>query len=102
VISALATGDIDGDKNTDVAALDSDGTLRLFLGDGKGGFVEEQSSEVPSLGAGCRGYHLRLVDLNADSRDEIIAAFASEPMVMSGQMGCAGNGRLQVWSPSVP
>ncbi|NOT57728.1 MAG: VCBS repeat-containing protein [Deltaproteobacteria bacterium] len=101
VISALAAGDIDGDKNTDITALDSDGLLRLFLGDGKGGFVEEQSAEVPSLGAGCRGYHLRLVDLNADSRAEIIASFASEPVVLSGQMGCAGNGRLQVWSPSV-
>ena len=101
VISALAAGDIDGDKNTDIAALDSDGGLRLFLGNGKGGFVEEQSPEVQPLGAGCRGYHLRLVDLNADTRDEIVAAFASEPVIMSGQMGCAGNGRLQVWTSSV-
>ena len=102
VTSALAAGDIDGDKNTDVAALDSDGMLRLFLGDGKGGFVEEQSAEVQPLGAGCRGYHLRLVDLNADTRTEIVASFASEPVIMSGQMGCSGNGRLQVWTPSVP
>ncbi len=102
VISALAAGDIDGDTHTDVAALDSDGTLRLFLGDGKGGFMEEQSAEVQALGAGCRGYHVRLVDLNADSRAEIIAAFASEPVVISGQMGCPDNGRLQVWTPSAP
>ena len=101
VISALAVGDIDGDKNTDIAALDSDGGLRLFLGDGKGSFVEEQSPEVQPLGAGCRGYHLRLVDLNADARDEIVASFASEPVIMSGQMGCSGSGRLQVWTPSV-
>jgi hypothetical protein len=70
VISALAAGDIDGDTNTDVAALDSDGMLRLFLGDGQGRFAEEQSSEVQPLGTGCRGYHVRLVDLNADRRDE--------------------------------
>lgn len=101
VTSALAAGDIDGDKNTDIAALDSDGGLRLFLGDGKGGFVEEQSPEAPPFGAGCRGYHLRLVDLNADTRDEIVAAFASEPVIVSGQMGCSGNGRLQVWTSSL-
>jgi hypothetical protein len=101
VISALTVGDVDGDKNKDVAALDSDGMLRMFLGDGKGGFREEQSSEVEPLGTGCRGYHLRLVDLNADARDEIVASFASEPEVLSGQPGCAGNGRLQVWTSSL-
>lgn len=101
VISALAAGDVDGDRNTDIAALDSDGGLRLFLGDGKGSFVEEQSPETQPLGAGCRGYHLRLVDLNADTRAEIVASFASEPVIMSAQPGCTGNGRLQVWTPVV-
>jgi FG-GAP-like repeat len=96
---SIATGDVDGDGHRDVAALDDTGTLRLFLGDGAGGFAAERSPEVQPLGAGCRGYFISLTDVNRDGRDEIVAAFASESSPLSGEPGCPHDGRLQVWSP---
>ena len=99
ITHALAAGDADGDGHADLAAADDTGTVRLFLGDGAGRFALEQSPEMQPLGEGCRGYHVQLVDLNGDKRDEIVAAFASEVSPMSGEPGCPNDGRLQAWSP---
>jgi hypothetical protein len=95
---ALAAGDADGDGHKDLAALDDRGALRLFLGDGKGGFAVEDTAELQALGAGCRGYHVQLADLNGDGRDEVLAAFASETSPLSGEPGCPDGGRLQAWT----
>ncbi|MFO1351563.1 MAG: VCBS repeat-containing protein [Gammaproteobacteria bacterium] len=51
-IYALAAGDVDGDGKPDLAALDDAGAIRLFLGDGKGGFDQEQTPRIAAARSG--------------------------------------------------
>jgi hypothetical protein len=102
-ITALAVGELDGDGHRDLAALTGDGEVRLFLGDGHGFFVRE-TEELTATEAGCEGFGLRLVDLDADGRDEMIASFAGEPTGFPGipglsAPGCSGQGSLRAWKP---
>ena len=83
-------------------ALSGDGDVWVFLGDGQGFLAREVSPELPEAEKGCKGYHVRLVDLDADGRDEIIAAFAGEsggiedvPDLYSP--GCNREGSLRAW-----
>ncbi len=101
----LAAGDLDGDGHLDLAALQDDGDVDLFLGQPGGGFSLELSPELNDEGvdrAGCSGYHAVLTDLNGDGRDEIVAGFAGEPG--SEQFGraaakyCSTRGSLEAWS----
>jgi FG-GAP-like repeat len=97
---ALAAGDVDGDGHRDLAALDDSGGVRLFLGDGSGGFARQRTTEVQSIGTGCRGYHVALVDLNHDGRDEVLASFAGEASAAGGESGCPNGGGLRAWTPT--
>lgn len=100
--TAVASGDVDGDGHFDVVALTGEGEVLLFLGDGEGFFKREISPELPPSQEGCRGYGLKLVDLDGDAKDEVIAAFAGESVGYPGipryhQPGCARGGSLRVW-----
>lgn len=86
---SVAAGDLDGDGAQDVAVGAADGTLRLFLGDGNGGFVSEASPELAVRAEGCRIYGLQAVDLDGEGRDELIVGAAGD--------GCRGGGSLRVW-----
>jgi len=95
----LATGDLDGDGSLDLVGLTGNGDLWVFLGDGKGGFLREQSP--PKGDTGCRGYFARITDLDGDGKDELIAAFAGEDTA-SGKLGggeptCPAGGSLHAW-----
>jgi hypothetical protein len=100
-IFAVATGDVDGDRRTDVAALTGGGALWLFLGDGRGGFVRDTGDD-PML-PGCAGYHLELADLTGDGRAEVMAGFAGEgqglPGLTTPVATCTSQGALRVWQP---
>lgn len=101
-IYSLATGDLDGDGHLDLATISGDAEVWVFLGDGEGFFVREESPEMPPAAAGCHGYALRLADVDADGRDEMIAGFAGEESGLPGiaamhQPGCARGGSLRVW-----
>ena len=101
-IYSLATGDLDGDGHLDLATISGDAEVWVFLGDGKGFFVREESPEMPPPAAGCHGYALRLADVDADGRDEMIAGFAGEESGLPGiaglhQPGCPRGGSLRVW-----
>lgn len=88
-VTALAFGDLKGDGNPDLVALDRSGRVLLFPGDGNAGFTFEISSGVAESGVGCRGYQVRLADLDRDGQDEVIAGFAGD--------GCEGGGSLRAW-----
>lgn len=89
-VTALGTGDLDGDGRADLVASTATGDVRVFLGDGEGGFHREEAGPVEEP-SGCRGYHVRLADLDSDGRDEIVASFAGD--------SCPGAGSLRVWKP---
>ena len=96
---SLAGGDLDGDGNRDLVASSEQGKVLILLGDGKGGFAREESPELdpPDL---CRGYGLKLADLDGDRRDEIVAGFAGETgtlLEFLGEAKCESGGALRVW-----
>ncbi len=105
---ALAAGDVDGDKLTDLVGLTGDGQVTIFLGESQGFLAR---AEIPAGGAaatepGCRGYDVHLTDLDKDGRDEIVADFAGEQD--TGQIlrslgtegskaACPTEGAIRVW-----
>jgi hypothetical protein len=95
-VYALATGDLDGDRNRDLVALSGDGEVIVFLGDGRGGFTRERKPPPPWPGI-CRGVHVALRDLDGDGRDEIVAAFAEERSDTTGIERCPNGGGLTAW-----
>jgi hypothetical protein len=95
-IFALDGGDLDGDGRTDLAALTGDGEVWVFLGRPGGAFLREASSELPAP-TGCRGYDVKLADLDGDGRDELVAAFAGEASALFAPDKCRHGGSLQAW-----
>ncbi|MEM8962085.1 MAG: VCBS repeat-containing protein [Acidobacteriota bacterium] len=91
LVHGMATGDLDADGALDLVVGTRDGRLLVYRGDGEGFLVAEESPETDPVFEACRGYGVRLIDLDGDKRDEIVANFASEE--------CAGGrgGALKVW-----
>jgi hypothetical protein len=98
MVTAAATGDLDGDGRPDLAALTGDGRTLLFRGGPGGGFVRELSPELPDERR-CRGYDVALADLDGDGSDELVEAFAGEPSPMFDPSICPDEGGLEVWKP---
>ncbi len=94
-VSALAVGDLDGDGAADLGALDVEGSLRLFRNDGRGQLHAVLALPAPAWRSGCGGTHLRLTDLDADGRAEIVAAFAGE--AEGSPARCSSGGGLTAW-----
>ena len=95
-IYALDNDDVNGDGVQDLVALTGDGETWLFVGDGAGAFARQKVENGATTADGCRGYHVELVDIDDDDRDEIIAAFAGEPSIVDANE-CRSRGRLTVW-----
>jgi len=96
-VFSLAVGDLDGDGARDLVALTGNGGSWIFLGDGKGWFVREDSTPVTAGDSECRGYHVALADLDGDGKDELVASFAGEGVSPTGVPQCASGGSLRVW-----
>ena len=101
-VYAVETGDIDGDGAIDIVAVTGDAEVWALLGDGNGSFVREEVNESPAVTRGCRGYGLRLEDLDGDGGDEIVVSFAGEQTGFPGiegmsSPGCERQGSLRAW-----
>ena len=97
-LSALAAGDLDGDRRLDLVATDYDGHLALFLGTGDGGFTSEDSPEAQQPRGLCRGYGLKALDLDRDGRAEIVATYAGESHPLYDPLRCLKGGGVAAWS----
>ncbi len=97
-LSALDAGDVDGDKLQDLVATDQDGYFFLFLGDGKGGFSLEESPEAQQPRGPCRGYGLKVADIDRDGRAEIVASYAGEANALYDPRRCPGKGGVAAWT----
>jgi hypothetical protein len=97
-LTALEAGDLDGDKAADLVATDHDGFLLLFLGDGKGGFSLEASPEAQQPRGPCRGYGLKMADIDRDGRQEIVASYAGEADAIFDPHRCPGQGGMAAWT----
>ena len=95
-VFAVAGGDFNGDGSRDLIALTGEGRVWVFQGRGDAGMVRLDVPELAEAGQGCRGYHARLVDLDGDGADEIVAGFAGESDASSDQ-DCASGGALKAW-----
>jgi hypothetical protein len=96
---ALDSGDLDADGHRDFVATTDAGAVMVFLGDGKGGFTREDSAEMGAPD-GCRGYAVRLADLDGDGASEVVASFAGETgetEKLLGVAGCPSQGALRAW-----
>jgi len=96
-LTTLATGDLDGDRRTDLVALTGEGRVWIFLADGKGGLAREDSPEVEPTKTACSGYRVAVADLDGDGRAEVIAAFSGESSALFAPDQCTEGGSLWVW-----
>ncbi len=75
VFFRLATGDVDGDGDTDLVASRRGGGLEVFLQTPDGQFYRETGDELEATG---RVFDVQLIDLDGDGRDDIVAGCVPE------------------------
>jgi hypothetical protein len=98
-LTALDSGDLDGDGNLDLAALTGEGRTWVLLGKGDGAFLREETPEIPQAAGGCRGYDLEIADLDGEPGEEMVTEFAGEPSAMFAPDQCVDEGEMAAWKP---
>jgi hypothetical protein len=103
-VTAITTGDVDGDGRLDVVALTGAGDRWILLGTGNGTFVREKSTELAAAEPECQGYGAGVLKL-ADNRSIVIMGFAGEPgseQIFDQNVikNCPSGGSLEAWTPA--
>ncbi|HKI01289.1 MAG TPA: VCBS repeat-containing protein [Thermoanaerobaculia bacterium] len=98
-LTALDSGDLDGDGKLDLVALTGEGQTWVLLGKGDGSFDREETPEIPlpAVGGGCRGYDVKIADLDGEPGGEIVMTFAGEPSALFAPNLCVDEGRILAW-----
>jgi len=97
-LTAIDSGDLDGDGKLDLAAVTGDGELWTFLGKGDGSFLRaKEPPEVAAPASGCRGFDVRIADLDGVPGAELVAEFAGEASANYIVLPCKSEGRLVAW-----
>ncbi len=94
---AVATGDIDGDKRPDIAAITDKGEIQIFMNRGPGSFTQEK--QPPVFPGSCRGSSIALTDLDGDGRAELVASFGDEDCPSEGGIGAWKASVVKSWFP---
>ena len=101
-VTALTTGDVDGDGQLDVVALTGTGDRWILLGARDGGFVREESPELAPREPRCAGYEAAVTRLGGGGPTLVILAFAGEPgseQIFPGmEKSCPSGGSFEVWA----
>jgi hypothetical protein len=101
-LQLLAAGDVNGDGNTDLIVLPTNGGsnlsgLQLLLGDGKGGFSLTKTTGLPTCN-NCGYSNVQLVDLNADGKlDLVVINWGTLDTDSTGQVCGRGPGSLTLY-----
>ena len=100
-VTALTTGDVDGDGQLDVVALTGYGDRWILLGGRNGRFVLEESPELAPREPQCTGYEAAVTRLGGGPA-LVILAFAGEPgsevLIPGLEKGCPSGGSFEIWS----
>ncbi len=69
----------------------------LFLGHGNGSFQREASPEVPVMTGGCKGFDVKIADLDGRPGGELVTAFAGEASALFAPERCLSEGAMAAW-----
>lgn len=101
-VTALATGDLDGDGLIDLVGLTGAGDRWILLGTGPKSFVREASEELAPKEVECQGYDVAVAPVGAGGAPVLIMGFAGEPgsetIFGNVERRCPSEGSLETWS----
>lgn len=103
-VTALGSGDLNGDDRIDLVALTRTGARWVFLAQDGGGFVQEESPELEPSEILCQGYSAHVVELEKLDRPLLLMGFAGEPgseqiFAATAEKRCPSQGSFEVWMP---
>lgn len=103
-VTALTSGDLDGDGRLDVVALTGNGERWVLLAtDRPGVYVREESPELAANDPGCRGYSAGIGRLGGEGAGAaLVMGFSGEPgseQIFPGfPVACRTLGSLEAWT----
>ena len=101
-VVSLTAGDVDADGITDIVAGTGRDTIFVFHGQSDGTFLQQTARLNEDPNTTCQAFWVRLVDLDGEPGDELVAGFAGEttqiPIVGREAPGCRGQGSIEAWS----